>query len=175
MLKDVVHIVAAVLKNSSTISSSILMNVTRRVKIYSCISLYTVKEEHRYALIKHKIAKEDFKIILYKLINVVFNSFVHTEKAMRFSFVICLCFSAYNYGLPYRPTHISLLAAQFGKYTSGCIMYRDLTHDNKNERHLNSEAYGIPPYNMKDTKHILVQKLCRQNPVGCILIFLYLL
>jgi hypothetical protein len=137
--------------------------------------LYTVREENIYALIKHKIANEDFKIILYKLINVVLNSFVHTEETRRFSFVKYLCFSAYNYGLPHRSTHISLLAAQFGKYMSGCIMYRDPTDDNINESHLNSEAYGIPPYNMKDTKHILVQKLCRQNPVGCVLIFLYLL
>jgi hypothetical protein len=100
MLKDVVHIVTTVLEHSITISSSILMNVARYVNIPSCISLYSAKEENRYTLIKHKIANEDFKIILYKLINVVVNSFVHTEKAMRFSFVKCLCFSAYNYSLP---------------------------------------------------------------------------
>jgi hypothetical protein len=91
MLKDVVHIVTTVLKHSITISSSVCMNVTRHVKISSSISLYTEKEENRYALIKHKIANEYFKIIVYKLINVVLNSFVHTEKGMRISFVKYLC------------------------------------------------------------------------------------
>jgi hypothetical protein len=57
MLKDAVHIVTTILKHSITILSSIPLNVAGHVKI----SLYTAKEKHRYALINHTIANEDFK------------------------------------------------------------------------------------------------------------------